>query len=215
MAVSEALQSSSYVVTAGMAADNLICAIYFTSLFALAAGLEPDKDATSSNGYEPSPESGQLSFPGFPIHLKYFTFSITQDLKLTLPWSPLSPPDSQVVLSPLSLSLALSASAILCTAGNLLVEYFEIPGGSLPVITAAVVLLATVFPKQVGKLSGPGEVLAAVLLQVFFQLEFLFQGFEIGLSVVMSNFLWRHFCCVVFHGFFFNVFVVLFCCCFW
>ncbi|KAJ8559906.1 hypothetical protein K7X08_003964 [Anisodus acutangulus] len=37
VAISEALETSSSVVTAGLAADNLICAVYFTTLFALAS----------------------------------------------------------------------------------------------------------------------------------------------------------------------------------
>eukprot|EP00897_Mesotaenium_endlicherianum_P000759 jgi/Mesen1/10684/ME000009S10475 len=45
VAVSEALATSSSVVLAGLAADNLICAIYFTSLFALASGIPPDAKA--------------------------------------------------------------------------------------------------------------------------------------------------------------------------
>ncbi|PHU11365.1 hypothetical protein BC332_18295 [Capsicum chinense] len=37
VAISEALGTSPSVVTAGLAADNLICAVYFTTLFALAS----------------------------------------------------------------------------------------------------------------------------------------------------------------------------------
>jgi uncharacterized membrane protein len=37
VAVSEALQVSPSVLAAGLAADNVICALYFTTLFALAA----------------------------------------------------------------------------------------------------------------------------------------------------------------------------------
>ena len=39
VAVTEALQASPSVVASGLAADNLICALYFTALFALAAGI--------------------------------------------------------------------------------------------------------------------------------------------------------------------------------
>lgn len=37
MAISEALATSPSVVTAALAADNLICAVYFSTLFALAS----------------------------------------------------------------------------------------------------------------------------------------------------------------------------------
>ncbi|OAE29864.1 hypothetical protein AXG93_773s1020 [Marchantia polymorpha subsp. ruderalis] len=42
VAVSEALGTTPSIVAAGLAADNLICAIYFTTLFALAANIPPD-----------------------------------------------------------------------------------------------------------------------------------------------------------------------------
>ncbi|TKW37327.1 hypothetical protein SEVIR_1G039800v4 [Setaria viridis] len=49
VAVSEALGVSPSVLAAGLAADNIICALYFTSLFALAAKI-PKEDPTGSDG---------------------------------------------------------------------------------------------------------------------------------------------------------------------
>ncbi|KAL3699668.1 hypothetical protein R1sor_017690 [Riccia sorocarpa] len=42
VAVTEALGTTPSIVAAGLAADNLICAIYFTTLFSLAANIPPD-----------------------------------------------------------------------------------------------------------------------------------------------------------------------------
>jgi Protein of unknown function (DUF819) len=42
VAVSEALGTSPSVVAAGVAADNVICALYFTLLFALASKIPPE-----------------------------------------------------------------------------------------------------------------------------------------------------------------------------
>ena len=42
VAVTDALAASPSVVTAALAADNLLCAVYFTSLFALAANIGPE-----------------------------------------------------------------------------------------------------------------------------------------------------------------------------
>lgn len=42
VAVSEALGTSASVVAAGVAADNVICALYFTLLFALATKIPPE-----------------------------------------------------------------------------------------------------------------------------------------------------------------------------
>ncbi|CAM6110503.1 unnamed protein product [Calypogeia fissa] len=50
VAVSEALQTTPSVLAAGLAADNLICAVYFTSLFALAANIPPDAPSADGEG---------------------------------------------------------------------------------------------------------------------------------------------------------------------
>jgi len=42
VAVSEALVVSPSVLTAGLAADNVMCAIYFSCLFALASKIPPE-----------------------------------------------------------------------------------------------------------------------------------------------------------------------------
>ncbi|KAG9455240.1 hypothetical protein H6P81_008144 [Aristolochia fimbriata] len=60
IAVSEALAVSSSVVAAGLAADNVICAIYFTSLFALASDIPSEASTSPSDGQmvmEPNPSN--------------------------------------------------------------------------------------------------------------------------------------------------------------
>lgn len=49
VAISEALGVSRSVLAAGLAADNVICAVYFTTLFALASKIPPET-ATSTTG---------------------------------------------------------------------------------------------------------------------------------------------------------------------
>lgn len=49
VAVSEALGTSPSVLAAGLAADNVICAIYFTTIFALASKISPE-DSTPNKG---------------------------------------------------------------------------------------------------------------------------------------------------------------------
>lgn len=49
IAISEALGVSPSVLAAGVAADNVICAIYFTLLFALASKI-PSEASTPING---------------------------------------------------------------------------------------------------------------------------------------------------------------------
>ncbi|MQL87369.1 hypothetical protein Taro_019912 [Colocasia esculenta] len=49
VAVSEALGLSSSVMAAGVATDNIMCAIYFTVLFALASKIPPDSSTSKKN----------------------------------------------------------------------------------------------------------------------------------------------------------------------
>lgn len=46
VAISEALETSHSVLTAGLAADNVICAIYFASLFALASKIPAESSSS-------------------------------------------------------------------------------------------------------------------------------------------------------------------------
>ncbi|KAJ4781381.1 hypothetical protein LUZ62_065638 [Rhynchospora pubera] len=50
VAVSEALGTSPSVLAAGLAADNVICAVYFSTLFALAASIPAEASTSSSGG---------------------------------------------------------------------------------------------------------------------------------------------------------------------
>lgn len=56
VAISEALQVSPSVLAAGLAADNVICAVYFTTLFALASKI-PAESSTSTSGAELTEDS--------------------------------------------------------------------------------------------------------------------------------------------------------------
>jgi uncharacterized membrane protein len=49
VAIAEALGVSPSVLAAGLAADNVICAVYFTTLFALASKIPPET-SKSTNG---------------------------------------------------------------------------------------------------------------------------------------------------------------------
>lgn len=52
VAISEALETSPSVLAAGLAADNVICAIYFASLFALASKIPAESSASTSGESE-------------------------------------------------------------------------------------------------------------------------------------------------------------------
>lgn len=63
---------------------------------------------------------------------------------------------------------ALAISFAICKTANFLTNYFRIQGGSLPAITAIVVILATALPKQFAQLAPSGEAMAMILMQVKF-----------------------------------------------
>lgn len=59
VAIAEALEVSPSVLAAGLAADNVICAVYFTTLFALASRVPAESSTSSSDaGDEMESESG-------------------------------------------------------------------------------------------------------------------------------------------------------------
>uniref|UniRef100_A0A7N2MGY7 Uncharacterized protein n=1 Tax=Quercus lobata TaxID=97700 RepID=A0A7N2MGY7_QUELO len=132
VAISEALGVSPSVLAAGLAADNVICAVYFTTLFALASKIPPE------------------------------TSMSTNDVAMDVD----SEPGNKLPV--LRMATALAVSFAICKTGTFLAKYFGIEGGSLPAITAIVVILATAFPKQFAYLAPSGEAMALVLMQVFF-----------------------------------------------
>lgn len=47
VAIAEALEISPSVLTAGLAADNVLCAVYFATLFALASRVPPEAEVST------------------------------------------------------------------------------------------------------------------------------------------------------------------------
>ena len=61
---------------------------------------------------------------------------------------------------------AVAVSFAICKVGSYLTKYFGIQGGSMPAITAVIVVLATIFPKLFAYLAPSGEAMALILMQV-------------------------------------------------
>ncbi|XVE58482.1 hypothetical protein DITRI_Ditri04bG0173100 [Diplodiscus trichospermus] len=132
IAISEALGVSPSVLAAGVAADNVICAIYFMVLFALASKVAPEASIS------------------------------TNDVEMNL--------DSNTggKIPVLQTATALAISFLICKTAAYFTNLFKIEGGILPGVTAIVLILATLFPTQFGNLAPAGDMLALVLMQVFF-----------------------------------------------
>lgn len=74
--------------------------------------------------------------------------------------------DSAGKIPVLQTAKAVTVSFVICTIATYLTQLCKIQGGSLPAITAIVVILATAFPTQFGRLAPAGDTIAMVLMQV-------------------------------------------------
>lgn len=66
----------------------------------------------------------------------------------------------------LQIATALATSFLICKAAHCLTKLSGIQGGTLPGITAIIVILATLLPRQIGSLGPAGHTVALVLIQV-------------------------------------------------
>ncbi|KAL7229801.1 hypothetical protein ACSBR2_008371 [Camellia fascicularis] len=132
VAISKALGVSPSVLAAGLAADNVICAVYFTTLFALASKIPPESSTLTN---DVGSNMGSETSNKLPV---------------------------------LQTATAIAVSFAICKVATLFTKHFGIQGGSLPAITAIVVILATAFPAQFDHLAPSGEAMAVILMQVFF-----------------------------------------------
>ncbi|GLU24303.1 hypothetical protein SLE2022_402490 [Rubroshorea leprosula] len=132
VAISEALSVSPSVLAAGVAADNVICAIYSMLMFALASRTAPEAPTSATdNGMKSEPDSGG---------------------KIPM----------------LQTATAVAVSFLICKTATYLTNLYQIGGGFLTGVTAIIVILASLFPIQFGYLAPAGDVVALVLMQVFF-----------------------------------------------
>lgn len=132
VAISEALGVTPSVLAAGVAADNVICALYFMILFAFASKIPPEA-STSTNDLSMKVES-----------------------------------HNERKLPVLETATALATSIVIGKASTHLTKLCGIQGSSLPVITALVVVLATLLPTHFAYLAPSGDTIAVILMQVFF-----------------------------------------------
>ncbi len=127
------------LLSAGVAADNLIMAVYFLVLFALPsvgwlARRYPRRHQSAAPG-ESAPGDAGGAAATFP------------DLRGT--------------------ATSLAAGLALCATGYALAGLADWKAGGILVVTALTVTLATAFPRLCARLSG-SEVIGAFLMQVFF-----------------------------------------------
>lgn len=138
VAVANALDMSPNIMAAGLAADNLMNALYFAGLFALAKGLMPKK---SSGGGD---DDGNVDDSAVEGEGAGEPFSV------------------------LNASYALTVTAAIGFVAKNISRTFGLSGMDIPIITLLTVALATAMPKRLSKLAGSGESLATLVMQAFF-----------------------------------------------
>eukprot|EP00180_Rhodochaete_pulchella_P000737 Plantae.Rhodophyta-Rhodochaete_pulchella.ctg1567.p1 GENE.Plantae.Rhodophyta-Rhodochaete_pulchella.ctg1567~~Plantae.Rhodophyta-Rhodochaete_pulchella.ctg1567.p1 ORF type:complete len:263 (-),score=25.19 Plantae.Rhodophyta-Rhodochaete_pulchella.ctg1567:599-1387(-) len=135
VAIADATSASEIVMVAGLAADNLVVAVYFLFLFAL-SGKAASEQKEINRGMR---EQG------------------TQEDRSAVEEAPAA-----------HLSVALSVSLILVSAGSFLSRRL-MPGlGSIPIITLLTIAFATLFPSMAKKLRPAGTALGTIFMQLFF-----------------------------------------------
>ncbi|MCB9210525.1 MAG: DUF819 family protein [Ignavibacteriales bacterium] len=140
VAAAEAVQlKSANLLTAGIAADNLVMAFYFIILFAL-----------------PSIKFLQRNFSTYSeINYENLSQEISSDI------------NSNSSISMVNLSKAMAISISLCAFGFWLSDISGIEGSGILIITALIILLATLFSNQMKNING-AEIIGTYLMQIFF-----------------------------------------------
>jgi uncharacterized membrane protein len=153
IATCEATGAGAAAVAAALAADNLIVALYFLLLFVIARRVVyrpcsplPAPLATSSAGSEGDAVLSSAVREG----------TTGED----------APDSAPIRLVDLSVAVALSST--LCAVATGVAATFLPQLGAIPVVTALVVLLATVFPRRLRPLCAAGSGVGIFLMQVFF-----------------------------------------------
>lgn len=139
VAVAETLNVGGTAVSAAIAADNVVVAIYFAFLFYISQAGE--EDVVDSSGGDD--EEDKVVDPE----------DVTKSTGITFP----------------SLGTALSVSSLLVTLGGILTKVvFPAGMSSLPVTSALTVVAATLFPKFFTNIRAAGTAIGILFIQMFF-----------------------------------------------
>lgn len=182
MAVSETLHISPSTFGAGLAADDLILTLYFTTIYALAKAI-PSEDAETGDQEAAAPSaaspttsnSSTSSLQGSASSMSSRASSSGDAASSSVASSGSTSSaggghgggsSSGRVVTVLEGSLAVALSATVCYVGSSLASALSIPSQSITIITALTVTLATWFPQHMETLAQSGEGLAQILMQV-------------------------------------------------
>ena len=182
VAVADILKISPELVAASMAADNVVVALYFAFLFLISVPERNDEDeAAIPVGVEQQTTSlppSQTTPEQCPIPFFRNSASSPSGEAMTpaaIPSAPVVPavavqrqqPRSSDGFGLLRLMAALSVGLVLCTLSQALAAQL---GGTSPLLLVSLlaVIVATLFPASMGRVSKAGGVLGVVCMQFFF-----------------------------------------------
>ena len=212
VAVAGALNIPGDLVAAGLAADNLMNAVYFAALFAMARGAKPpeadaDYDAVDPNHVAARDEAkadvileARLSSSfdvlkgSAALSLAALTCAFSGAVADALPASWLrfgaaAAPAAVAAAGSAKTSAATGLASGIASSVNPLL---------IPVATVVTVACATAFPRRVGALAPSGEALAAIVMQCFFVVIGASGSIKMMLNTAPSLFLYS-FVQVMFH----------------
>ena len=140
VAAAEAVQlHSGNLLTAGIAADNLVMTLYFLLLFAI---------------------------PSFPFLQKRFK-THHEEMAQSVDSTGIQFVSEASELSLSSLAKTLTIATVVCAIGFFIEDLIQIRGSGILIITAIVVFLATTFSDKIGEIKGADKI-GTFLMQIFF-----------------------------------------------
>ena len=170
--VAGALDIPASAQAAGLAADNLLCVLYFSFIFQLARRLPPDPPASPAaaaaagrGGEVPQQRPAMQACAPAPALRCMHTHLWSFELLLRPPAVPSTSPRLRLpqVLEGAS---ALAVALAVCFVGSELAAALGVPGATISVVTALTVVLATAVPRLLQGLVPSAEGLACIILQV-------------------------------------------------
>ena len=158
VAVAETLRIPGSAVSAAIAADNVVVALYFALLFAL---------AKTDNNMVPKKSNSDTVSDVVKIDSELDYSLITAPTTTTITTRTINEQRQDITLS--TLATAVSVAASLVTVGEWLTRALLAPGTSaLPLTSILTVMLATVFPQFFAKIRTAGTAVGILLIQLFF-----------------------------------------------
>jgi Predicted integral membrane protein len=144
VAVCETLNVSGSAISASIAADNVVVALYFALLFSLATDGEDSSIAKSSRG--PQDESN------LDVEIRDPENVSNTGGNITMP----------------SIAVSLTVASCLVTVGKIMTRVFFPSTSSLPLISIVTVIAASLFPNFFQSISFTGTSIGVIFMQMFF-----------------------------------------------